>query len=70
MAMAPSSITRFCPSMVITVPPVTSKSTLSFARAVGGSEKITEQQMNADNSEFCQLLRNENILGFCMFPLE
>src|ERR1700733_7744559 len=70
MAMAPSSVTRRCPSMVTTVPPVTSKSTLSFANVVGGNEKITQQQVHADNSEFCQLLRNENMLGFCIFPLE
>src|SRR6202167_3137997 len=69
MATAPSSITRRCASMVTTVPPVTSKSTLSLADAVEERTKAATQHISAENARFGQLLQEQNLFLFCIFPL-
>src|ERR1700691_2993999 len=69
MATAPSSITRRCASMVTTVPPVTSKSTLSLADAVEERTKAVRQHISAENTRLGQLLQKQNLFLFCIFPL-
>jgi hypothetical protein len=55
--------------MVTTVPPVTSKSTLSLADAVEERTKAVRQHISAENTRLGQLLQKQNLFLFCIFPL-